>query len=82
MTVLAAQRIIRGIGFTVKERFHLQVRLDGNNIPVRFSSITTPNATVNLTSPELFGRFPPQGTNTSQLGTPNGNMLLGFRLQF
>lgn len=66
----------------IQEKYGFTARLDGNNIPVRFGSITTPNTTVNLTSPELFGRFAPQGTNTSQLGTPNGCMVVGLRFEF
>lgn len=65
----------------VRERYNLILRVDGSNIPVR-QNVSTPNTTVNLTSPELFGKFPPTPSGSSQLGTPNGIIVLGLRLEF
>jgi len=57
------------------------VTLNGNNLPLRMN-FTTPNTTVNLNSPELFGKFPAAGQNTSQIGTQNANLILFLRLEF
>lgn len=70
--------------WAIRERARFSVRLDGNNIPVR-QQFTNPNTTVNFAtaaSQRLFGRFEPGGTNFSTLGTSNGNLVLGARLQF
>jgi hypothetical protein len=65
----------------VMERYNFSLRLDGQNIPVRLN-LTNPDTTVNLNSPQNFGKFAPISTNSSQLGTPNGHLTLCFRLQF
>jgi hypothetical protein len=70
--------------WSIRERAKFSVRLDGNNIPVR-QQFTSPNTTVNFAtaaSQTTFGRFDPGGTNFSTLGTANGNLVLGGRLQF
>ena len=54
------------------ERYKFSVRVDGNNIPVRLSS-QTPNTTVNLSSPETFGKFGLQTSSSySTMGQSNG----------
>jgi len=63
------------------ERFRYSMTLNGNNLPLRMN-FTTPNTTVNLTSPQLFGKFPAAGQNTSQIGTQNANLILFLRLEF
>ncbi len=65
----------------VKEHYKFSLRLDGQNIPVRLN-LTNPDTTVNITSPQNFGKFAPIGVNTSQLGTPNGHLTICFRLEF
>jgi hypothetical protein len=66
----------------IAERYKFSLRLDGNNIPVRFMT-TTPNTTVNLSSPESFGKFGIQsGMNFDQVGQLNGQLILGGRFEF
>jgi hypothetical protein len=70
--------------FVIRERVKFSVRLDGNNIPVK-QQFTSPNTTVNFAtaaSQSTLGRFAPDATNFSTLGTANGNLIFGARLQF
>ena len=67
---------------SVKERYRFILRLDGNNIPVRFMS-QTPNTTVNLSSPESFGKFASQaGSSYSTMGGTNGQIIISGRFEF
>jgi hypothetical protein len=66
----------------VFERYKFHVRLDGNNIPVRFVS-NIPNVIVNLTSPESFGKFPLQtGMNYATMNQANGQLIVSGRFEF
>jgi len=64
------------------ERYKFSVRVDGNNIPVRLSA-TSPNTTVNLTSPETFGKFALQTSSSySTMGQSNGQIIISGRFEF
>ena len=67
----------------IRERARFIIRLDGHNIPVH-PWFNSPNSVVNLTSPQSFGRFSTaiSGTNTSSLGSLNGNLVFGARIQW
>ncbi len=64
------------------ERYKFTLRLDGNNIPVRFMGVT-PDTTVNITSPQTFGKFGLQsGLSYSTMNQSNGQLIIGGRFEF
>jgi hypothetical protein len=64
------------------ERYKFVIRLDGNNIPVRFVG-SSGDSTVNLTSPETFGKFGIQsGMSFSTMGQSNGQLIISGRFEF
>jgi hypothetical protein len=68
--------------YTVKERYKFTVRVEGNNIPVRFNA-QTPSTTVNLSDQSTFGKFGVQGSSSySTLGGSNGQLFIGGRFAF
>ena len=68
--------------YTVKERYKFQIRLDANNIPVRFMP-TTLNSTVNFSSPESFAKYALQTSSSySTMGGYNGQLIIGGRFEF
>jgi hypothetical protein len=68
--------------WAAKERYKFTFRIDANNIPVRFMG-QTPNTTVNLSSPESFGKFPLQTSSSySTMGGLNGQIIIGGRFEF
>ncbi len=68
--------------WTIVERYKFTVRLDANNIPVRFTS-TAPDAVVNINSPATFGKFPlSSGASYSTMDQANGQLIIIGRFQF
>jgi hypothetical protein len=69
-------------GWDITERVKFRIRLDANNLPVRFMP-TTLNSTVNLSSPESFARYALQTASSySTMGGFNGQLILGGRIEF
>lgn len=69
-------------GWELKERFKFRIRLDGNNLPVRFMP-TTLNSTVNFSSPESFAKYALQTSSSySTMGGYNGQLIIGGRFEF
>lgn len=69
--------------WTLKERWRFQIRLDGNNFPLKQPQFGDPNGSFNANSPGAFARV---GSATrgsfSDIGTSNSNWLLIGRFQF
>jgi len=69
--------------WTVKERYRFQVRLDGNNFPLKQPQFADPNGSFNANSPGAFARI---GSGTrgsfSDIGTSNTNLLFILRFEF
>jgi hypothetical protein len=68
--------------WAVRERYRFTVRLDANTLPTRLMA-TTPDVTVNLTSPATFGKFAPQTSSSySTMGAYNGQLIISGRFEF
>ncbi|HEU0122407.1 MAG TPA: TonB-dependent receptor [Bryobacteraceae bacterium] len=69
--------------WTVKERYRFQVRLDGNNFPIKQPQFGDPNGAFNLNALGAFARI---GSATrgsfSDIGTSNSNLLIIGRFEF
>ncbi|HLJ13322.1 MAG TPA: carboxypeptidase regulatory-like domain-containing protein [Bryobacteraceae bacterium] len=66
-----------------RERYKLMVRVDLNNLLPETRWLQSPNTTVNITSPQTFGRFAPAtGTSFSAFYTPSGHLIGILRLEF
>lgn len=69
--------------WSFKERYRFQIRLDGNNFPLKQPQFGDPNGQYNANSPGAFTRI---GSATrgsfSDIGTSNANWLLIGRFQF
>jgi len=66
----------------IREKMKFSVRCEAMNIPVRFMD-TIPDVTVNLTSPQNFGKFAPQGGSSySTMGSLNGQLFIMGRFEF
>jgi hypothetical protein len=66
-----------------RERYKLTVRMDVNNLLPETRWLQSPNTTVNITSPQTFGKFAPStGVSTSAWYTPNGHLIGILRLEF
>ncbi len=69
--------------WTLKERWRFQIRLDGNNFPLKQPQFGDPSGSFNANSPGAFARV---GSATrgsfSDIGTSNSNWLLIGRFQF
>ena len=69
--------------WTVKERYRIQARLDGNNFPIKQPQFGDPNGSFNLNSLGAFARV---GSATrgsfSDIGTSNTNLLFILRFEF
>ncbi len=67
----------------VKEKYRFQVRLDGNNFPIKQPQYADPNGSFNLNNLGAFARI---GSGTrgafSDIGTANSNLLLIGRFEF
>jgi len=67
----------------VKEKYRFQIRLDGNNFPIKQPQFGDPNGAFNLNNLGAFARV---GSATrgsfSDIGTSNSNMLLIGRFEF
>jgi Carboxypeptidase regulatory-like domain len=66
----------------VREKFRITVRMDANNLLPETRALLSPNTTVNITSPQTFGRFANAGSSFSNWYTPNGNFVGVLRLEF
>ncbi len=65
------------------ERYKLTVRMDANNLFPQTRWLNTANNTVNLTSPQLFGKFPATtGYSFSNWYGQNGTLQGALRLSF
>jgi hypothetical protein len=66
-----------------KEKFKMTVRVDLNNLLPETRWLQSPNTTVNITSPQTFGKFAPAtGTSFSAWYTPSGHLIGILRLEF
>ena len=67
----------------VREKYRFQVRLDGNNFPIKQPQFAGPNSSFNLNNLGAFARI---GSGTrgafSDIGTANSNLLLIGRFEF
>lgn len=67
----------------VKEKYRFQIRLDGNNFPLKQPQFADPNGAFNLNNLGAFARI---GSRTrgsfSDIGTSNSNLLLIGRFEF
>ena len=67
----------------VAEKYRFQIRLDGNNFPIKQPQFADPNGTFNLNNLGAFARV---GAGTrgafSDIGTGNSNLLLIGRFEF
>lgn len=67
----------------VAEKYRFQVRLDGNNFPLKQPQFANPNGTFNLNNLGAFARI---GSGTrgsfSDIGTSNSNLLIIGRFEF
>jgi hypothetical protein len=66
----------------VREKYKITFRMDANNLP-EARWLQSPNSTVNITSPQTFGRFAPAGTpGFSAWYTPSGHFVGVLRIEF
>jgi hypothetical protein len=69
--------------WNVKEKYRFQIRLDGNNFPLKQPQFADPNGAFNLNNLGAFARI---GSGTrgsfSDIGTSNSNLLLIGRFEF
>jgi hypothetical protein len=66
-----------------REKFKITVRADAHNIFPKTRAFLSPNTTVNITSPQTFGKFAPAtGYSFSNWFTPNPNFQGILRLEF
>jgi hypothetical protein len=65
-----------------RERYRLTVRMDANNLFPETRAFLAPNTTVNIISPQTFGKFASVSYSTSNWFTPNGNLVGVLRLEF
>lgn len=65
-----------------RERYKITLRMDANNLPAT-RWLQSPNTTVNITSPQTFGKFAPAtGTSFSAWYTPSPHFIGVLRLEF
>ncbi len=65
-----------------RERYKITVRVDANNLPMT-RWLESPSTTVNITSPQTFGKFAPAtGTAFSAWYTPSPHFIGILRLEF
>jgi hypothetical protein len=65
-----------------REKYRLTVRMDANNLFPETRAFLAPNATVNIASPQTFGKFASVSYGFSNWFTPNGNLVGVLRLEF
>jgi len=66
-----------------KERYKITLRADTHNLFPKTRAFLSPNSTVNIVSPQTFGRFAPAtGYSFSNWYTPNPNFQGVLRLEF
>jgi len=64
------------------ERSRFTLRVDANTLPTRLMA-TTPDTTVNISSPVTFGKFGPQTScSYSAMGAYNGQIIISGRFEF
>lgn len=69
--------------WSIKERFHITVRIDANNLFPEARWLNTANSVVNFSSPTLFGKFPATtGYSFSNFYGQNGTFQGVLRLAF
>jgi hypothetical protein len=69
--------------WTYREKYKLTVRMDANNLFPETRWLNTANNTVNLTSPQLFGKFPATtGYSFSNFYGQNGTLQGVLRIAF
>ena len=69
--------------WTYKERYKLTLRMDANNLFPQVRWLNTANNTVNLSSPQLFGKFPATtGYSFSNWYGQNGTLQGALRIAF
>jgi hypothetical protein len=69
--------------WTYKEKYKITVRGDAHNDFPKTRAFTAPNTTVNINSPQSFGRFAPlTGYSFSGWYTPNPNIQGVLRIEF
>jgi hypothetical protein len=65
-----------------REKYRLTVRMDANNLFPETRAFLAPNTTVNIASPQTFGKFASVSYGFSNWFTPNGNLVGVLRLEF
>jgi hypothetical protein len=66
-----------------KEKYKITIRADAHNLLPKTRAFLNPNTTVNINSPQTFGKFAPAtGYNFSNWYTPNPNFQGVLRLEF
>jgi hypothetical protein len=68
--------------WAIRERFRFMLRVEGNNFPFKHPQLTTPNATYNANSANLFGTFTSLRNPFAEPGQSRPHVLLGGRIQF
>jgi hypothetical protein len=66
----------------IKERYRFQLRLDGNNFPLKQPNFSNPNSTYNRNSPGTFGRMTGVQGSFSNIGTGRPNLYIIGRFEF
>ena len=69
--------------WTYREKYKISLRADAHNLLPKTRAFLSPNTTVNITSPQSFGRFAPvTGYSFSNWYTPNPNFQGILRIEF
>ena len=69
--------------WSYREKFRISVRADAHNLLPKTRAFLSPNTTVNIASPQSFGRFAPAtGYSYSNWYTPNPNFQGILRIEF
>lgn len=69
--------------WTYREKYKITIRADAHNLLPKTRAFLSPNTTVNITSPQTFGRFAPAtGYSYSNWYTPNPNFQGILRIEF
>ena len=68
--------------WAIRERLRITLRAEGNNFPVKYPELLTPNSVYNITSANLFGTFTTLRSVLSDVGQSRPHVILGARIDF
>lgn len=68
--------------WSIRERVHISVRVDMNNLPFKQPQFAQPDSVYNINSPGTFGRFTGVRGDWTNAGSGQPNMDIGLRLVF